>query len=458
METDQEGENEDVIDVDVEELSQAPDHDAIPPNFAAWHGSVGANVGHTPWTNEGLNDAAIAMLPKVSELLDILFDEDITRLRGLWMGSHGNGHRTQAFFGTNSLEHIMEFVHWLARRNHPLGIRAWELMVAIIHDIEEMELTSMGRTNILQNVLMAVLEANARGTLVISQTDSEKLARAICRLLQVAQCRYAAVAAEALASGERLDRAAFWREMRAGASGRGVANALRPMYQEDNQLTKVKIFLLASPISRDLDGKETPVLAACAFEATFPEMRMQMAIPRVASSDLHKCFKALKLIHEGVDGTPIGNIENFMLALGLENGYIAATFGLHKPVPPPPTPQPPTPQPPTVSPRPSPAPTPAPTYTAYNTNMGMRVFIIVAQPDSEYFATLLLFLVGPYKLVNLVPEHGNPDVVREAIFHLYNSGVRMGDTRLADLLLDLPCGRGNWVPGPTFEAVPELRV
>ena len=85
--------------------------------------------------------------------------------------------------------------------------------------------------------------------------------------------------------------------------------------------------------------------------------------------------------------------------------------------------------------------------------------IIAVPPDSEYFATLLLFRVGPYKLVKLVcTEHENPDVVREAIFHLYNSGVPMGDTRLADLLLDRPCGPGNWVPGPTFEAEPELRA
>lgn len=197
---------------------------------------------------------------------------------------------------------------------------------------------------------------------------------------------------------------------------------------------------------------------ACAVEATFAEIRMEGGSARIAASDIHKCYEAMRIMHQGLDGTPTGVFEDFALALGRQANKIATAFGLHKPVPPPPTPQPPTPQPPTVSPRPSPAPTPAPTYTAYNTNMGMRVFIIVAQPDSEYFATLLLFLVGPYKLVNLVPEHGNPDVVREAIFHLYNSGVRMGDTSLADLLLNLPSGPGNWVPGPTFEVVPDLRV
>lgn len=287
-------------DASADAMSQTSDHAAIPLDFAAWHGSVGAGGSHTPWTNEDLNNAAIAQLPEVSEFLDIIFDEDITRLRGLWQASFKNGHRTQAVFGINSLENIMEFVWWLAQINHPIGKRAWDLMCAIIHAIEETNLTTMGRTSILSNVLMEVLVANARGTLGNSQTDSEKLARAICRLLQVAQCRYAAVAAEALASGERPDLAAFWRAMHDGASGRGVANALRPMYQEDNQLTK----------------------------------------------------------------------QNFFL----------------------------------------------------------------------------------------VPEHGNPDVVREAIFHLYNSGVRMGDTRLADLLLNLPSGPGNWVPGPTFEAEPELRV
>ena len=460
METDQEGENEDVIDVDVEELSQAPDHDVeIPPDFDTWHGSVGVIVGHTPWPDEGLNDAAIALLPEVSEFLDIMFDEEITFLRGLWQASYKNGSRTQAFFGPGSLERIMRFVWWLASIGDARCKRAWELMCVIIRRIEETELTSMGRTNILQNVLMAVLEANAQGTLGISQTDSEKLARAICRLLQVAQCRYAAVASGALVSGERLDHTDFWRAMRAGASGRGVANALRPMYQQDNQKTKVKFFILASPASRDVDGEETPVLAACAVEGTFVEIRMCMGTARIASSDVHKCFEAFKFMHEGVDGTPIGDIENFMLALGQEFNSITTVFGLHKPVPPPPTPQPPTPQPPTVSPQPSSAPTPAPTYTAYNTNWGTRVFIIVAEPDSEYFATLLHYRVEPYKLVKLVcPEHENPDVVREAIFHLYNSGVRMGDTRLADLLLDLPCGPGNWVPGPTFEAVPELRA
>ena len=96
---------------------------------------------------------------------------------------------------------------------------------------------------------------------------------------------------------------------------------------------------------------------------------------------------------------------------------------------------------------------------SYGTNFGTRIFIIIAPPDSVDFATLLLFRVGPFKLVKLLcPEHENPEVVREAIYNLYHSGVRMGDTRLADLLLTLPCGPGNWVPGPTFEAVPELRA
>ena len=445
-------------DANADAMSQTSDHAAIPLDFAAWHGSVGVKGSHIPWTNEDLNDAAIAQLPQVSEFLDILFDEEITFLRGLWQASYGNAHRTQAVFGTASLEHIMEFVWWLARIGDVRGKRAWDLMCAIIHAIEETNLTTMGRSSILSNVLMEVLVANARGKLGISQTDSEKLERTICRLLQVAQCRYAAVGADALARGERPDLAAFWRAMYAD-SRRGVANALRPMYQEDNQKTKQKFVILANPASRDVDGEETPVLAACAFEATFPELRMCKGTARIASSDVHKCFEALKFMHEGVDGTPIDDIENFMLALGLEHNKILTVFGLHKPVPLPPTPQPPTPQPPTVSPRPSPAPTPAPTYVSYGTNFGTRVLIIVVPPDSEYFATLLLFRVGPYKLVKLFcPEHENPDVVREAIFHLYNSGVPMGDTSLADLLLDLRCGPGNWVPGPTFEAVPELRA
>ena len=77
---------------------------------------------------------------------------------------------------------------------------------------------------------------------------------------------------------------------------------------------------------------------ACAVVATFDEIRMVRGWARVAASDIHKCYEAMRIMHEGLDGTPTDVFEDFALALGRQANYIAAAFGLHKRVPPPPTP------------------------------------------------------------------------------------------------------------------------
>ena len=187
---------------------------------------------------------------------------------------------------------------------------------------------------------------------------------------------------------------------------------------------------------------------ACAVMATFEELRMTSSISRVAASDIHKCYEAMRIMHEGLDGTPTDVFEDFALALGRQANYIAAAFGLHKRVPPPPTPQPPTPQPPTATPYPSFSPTPAPTWTAYETNWGTRQQFIVVPCDSPDFEEVQDARVGLYLLVKLIcQEH---DLVRAAIYQLFRSGANFGDLRLAALLFG-PCGAGRWVPGPTYE-------
>ena len=200
---------------------------------------------------------------------------------------------------------------------------------------------------------------------------------------------------------------------------------------------------------------------ACAVEATFAEIRMEGGSARIAASDIHKCYEAMRIMHQGLDGTPTGVFEDFALALGRQANKIATAFGLHKPVPPPPTPQPPTPQPPTVSPYPSFSPTPAPTWAAYGTNWGTRQQFIVVPCDSPVFEEVQAARVGFFKLVKLIcPEDANPDHVRQAIYRLFRSGANFGDTRLAALLFEA-CGAGRWVPGPTYETsdgAPDLRA
>ena len=197
---------------------------------------------------------------------------------------------------------------------------------------------------------------------------------------------------------------------------------------------------------------------ACAVEATFAEIRMEGGSARIAASDIHKCYEAMRIMHQGLDGTPTGVFEDFALALGRQANKIATAFGLHKPVPPPPTPQPPTPQPPTATPYPSFSPTPAPTWTAYETNWGTRQQFIVVPCDSPDFEAVQAARVGFYLLVKLIcQEH---DRVRAAIYRLFNSGANFGDLRLAALLFEA-CGAGRWVPGPTYEtsdAAPDLRA
>ena len=196
----------------------------------------------------------------------------------------------------------------------------------------------------------------------------------------------------------------------------------------------------------------------CAVEATFAEIRMRSGSARIAASDIHKCYEAMRIMHEGLDGTPTGIFEDFVLALGQQTNSIAAAFGLHKPVPPPPTPQPPTPLPPTATPYPSFSPTPAPTYTSFNTIWGVRQQFIVVPCDSADFEEVQDARVDPYLLVKLIcQEH---DLVRAAIYRLFLSGANFGDLRLAALLFEA-CGAGRWVPGPTYETsdgASDLRV
>ena len=50
---------------------------------------------------------------------------------------------------------------------------------------------------------------------------------------------------------------------------------------------------------------------ACAVEATFEELRMQKGLVRVTASDIHKCYEAMRIMHQGLDGTPTGVFEDF---------------------------------------------------------------------------------------------------------------------------------------------------
>ena len=81
------------------------------------------------------------------------------------------------------------------------------------------------------------------------------------------------------------------------------------------------------------------------------------------------------------------------------------------------------------------------------TNYGTKPFLMVAPPLSEHFATCVENEVGPFDVVDTLAEG---DVVRRAIFHLFNNGSPyVGYVALAHLLFS---DHDNWDMGATFES------
>ena len=79
------------------------------------------------------------------------------------------------------------------------------------------------------------------------------------------------------------------------------------------------------------------------------------------------------------------------------------------------------------------------------TNYGVKPFLMVAPPRSEHFATCVENEVGPFDVVDTLAEG---DVVRQAIFHLFNNGAPyVGYVALAHLLFS---DHDNWDMGATF--------
>ena len=158
----------------------------------------------------------------------------------------------------------MYMIYFLASIGDELGTEAWGLMTAIVDAIEATGLTSMSRTSILQGVLTIVLTENARGTLVpahISQPESDQLVDAVCALLHLAQCSFAAENADMLATATFHDLDSFWAQMRLDSNGRQVAKGFKPMYEQEFRRTGVCMVIIASPTSRqvqDVDGRSVP--------------------------------------------------------------------------------------------------------------------------------------------------------------------------------------------------------
>lgn len=270
------GEEEDV-DIDVYEGGlQDPAVEAEHPVEAMnwlppWHtwyagGGSGMHIASgRQWTDEVLREAARKQAFRAVPLLAILLlDDNITALRALFMAETHNGARTQALLSTSSLARVMYMIHLLASIGDERGIEAWALMTAIVDAIEATGLTDMSRTRILQGVLTIVLTENARGTLVpahISQPESDQLVDAVCALLQLAQCSYAAENANMLATANFHDLDGFWEQMHIHSSGRQVAKGFKPMYKEEFRRTGVCMVIIASPTSRqvvDVDGRSVP--------------------------------------------------------------------------------------------------------------------------------------------------------------------------------------------------------
>ena len=239
------------------------------PPWRVWMdgGSAGMNIAKgRQWTNEDLREAARKQAPNAVRLLAILLlDDNITALRALLMAETHNGARTQALLSTASLSRVMWMFYWLASIGDELGIEAWGLMTAIVDAIEATGLTDMSRTRILQGVLTTVISENARGTLVpaghITQSQSNQLLSAVCALLQLAQCSYAAENANMLATATFHDLDGFWAQMRLHSNGRQVAKGFKPMYEQEFRRTGVCMVIIASPTSRqvqDVDGRSVP--------------------------------------------------------------------------------------------------------------------------------------------------------------------------------------------------------
>ena len=270
------GEEEDV-DIDVyegglQDPAVEPEHpveavNGLPP-WHVWYagGNGGMSVAaERQWTDEDLREAARKQAIRAVPLLAILLlDPEISALRGLFMSETHNGARTQALLSTKSLARVMHMIYWLASIGDARGTEAWGLMTAIVDAIEATGLTSMSRTRILQGVLTIVLTENARGTLVpahISQPESDQLVDAVCALLQLAQCSYAAENANMLATATFHDLDRFWAQMHLHSNGRQVAKGFKPMYEQEFRRTGVCMVIIASPTSRqvaDVDGRSVP--------------------------------------------------------------------------------------------------------------------------------------------------------------------------------------------------------
>ena len=127
----------------------------------------------------------------------------------------------------------MYMIYFLASIGDERCTEAWGLMTAIVDAIEATGLTDMSRTRILQGVLTMVISENARGTLVpaghLSQSQSNQLLSAVCALLQLAQCSYAAENANMLATATFHDLNGFWEQMHIHSNGRQVAKGFKPI-------------------------------------------------------------------------------------------------------------------------------------------------------------------------------------------------------------------------------------
>jgi len=95
----------------------------------------------------------------------------------------------------------------------------------------------------------------------LSQSQSNQLLSAVCALLQLAQCSYAAETANLLATATFHDLDGYWEQMRLHSNGRQVAKGFKPMYEEEFRRTAVCMVIIASPTSRqvvDVDGRSVP--------------------------------------------------------------------------------------------------------------------------------------------------------------------------------------------------------
>lgn len=390
-------------------------------------------------------DPAYQVMSQATEALQLLLlDPEMVQLRAQYNAVTLGGSRTVATLSGAMVARAIDWINIMATvLRDPRGLRLLDLIREIFSKIEAVEgFPGWNETQILQAVLSLAIHDNQRGWLraagVISEPESETIARAAIVLEQVAQCKYAAVSAELHRAGETVEFERFWVRMEAHTTGREVAATFAPARDAEHGDTRMRLVLMSSPTSeKGDDGITRKEIMATAVVTSAHEMRMQ-GLSRLVVSDLHRYMDAVQMRHFAIDYRIVRSLglEQFFLNAARHGHYIARLFGLgHR------------------SGRGGDDDDDDDEY--WDTDWGSTFCVIIAPPGSRYFERLLECRVGPCNVLHLFqPPAAAPfgSVVRENIHKLVNEGggIVLGDRRILELLMSDPHGSPGWRMGPTY--------